>query len=110
MSTWMTTSLNLKFSKVDFQSKQEIISKGRTTPELKGLLQSMKQKGTPSFQMEWYTRKDWLCGCSARNRLFCFPCLLFSTCGTVWTQAGFCDCSYSKPDRQKAFFPGSDLY
>ncbi|MEQ2280838.1 hypothetical protein AMECASPLE_024109 [Ameca splendens] len=41
--------------------------------------------------MEWYTRKDWLCGCSARNRIFCFPCLLFPTCGTVWTQAGFCD-------------------
>ncbi|XP_032065573.1 zinc finger MYM-type protein 1-like isoform X2 [Thamnophis elegans] len=79
-----------KFSKLDYQSKKEVIIKGRPTPKLKGLLQRHNQK-TRSFQTEWYTRKDWLCGCSVRNRLFCFPCLLFSTCGNVWTQMGYCD-------------------
>ncbi|XP_032067022.1 zinc finger MYM-type protein 1-like isoform X3 [Thamnophis elegans] len=78
------------FSKLDFQSKEEVIIKGRPTPELKGLLQRHNQN-TRSFQTEWYTRKDWLCGCSVRNRLFCFPCLLFSTCDSVWTQMGYCD-------------------
>uniref|UniRef100_A0A3P8SLS9 DUF4371 domain-containing protein n=1 Tax=Amphiprion percula TaxID=161767 RepID=A0A3P8SLS9_AMPPE len=79
-----------EFSKLDFQSKQEIIIKGRPTPQLKGLLQTTGQK-TRSFQMDWYTQKGWLCGCPARNRLFCFSCLLFSTCDNVWTQMGYCD-------------------
>ena len=26
-----------------------------------------------------------------RNRLFCYPCLLFSTSDSVWTKTGFCD-------------------
>ena len=79
-----------QFSKLDFQSKQEVIIKGRPTPELKGLLQTSGQKSR-SFQTEWYTRKGWLCGCPARNRLFCFSCLLFSSCDNVWTQMGYCD-------------------
>ncbi|XP_032067125.1 zinc finger MYM-type protein 1-like [Thamnophis elegans] len=79
-----------RFSKLDYQSKKEVIIKGRPTPELKGLLQRNRQI-TRCFQTEWYTRKGWLCGCSVRNRLFCFPCLLFSTCGNVWTQMGYCD-------------------
>ena len=59
-------------------------------PELRGLLQTTGQE-TRSFQTEWYTQKDWLCGCPARNRLFCFSCLLFSTCDNVWTEMGYCD-------------------
>ena len=35
-----------------------------------GLLQTTGQKVTRSFQTEWYRRKDWLCGCATRNRLF----------------------------------------
>ncbi|XP_061775076.1 zinc finger MYM-type protein 1-like isoform X1 [Nerophis ophidion] len=79
-----------QFSKLDFQSKQEVIIKGRPTPELKGLLQTSEQE-TRTFQTAWYTRKGWLCGCPARNRLFCFSCLLFSSCDNVWTQMGYCD-------------------
>lgn len=54
------------------------------------MLQTTGQKNR-SFQTEWYRRKDWLCGCPARNRLFCFSCLLFSTADNVWTQMGYCD-------------------
>ncbi|XP_053467751.1 uncharacterized protein LOC128599809 isoform X1 [Ictalurus furcatus] len=79
------------FSKLDFQSKLEVINNGRPTPELKDLLQTTGQKITRSFHTEWYTRKDWLCGCASRNRLFCFPCLLFTTSDNVWTTTGFCD-------------------
>ncbi|XP_032822781.2 uncharacterized protein LOC116949509 [Petromyzon marinus] len=60
-------------------------------PELKDLLQTKGQKITWSFQREWYQRKDWLCGCATKNRLYCFPCLLFSTADNVWTNVGFCD-------------------
>ena len=30
-------------------------------------------------------------GCALRNRLFCYPCFLFSTSDNVWTKTGFCD-------------------
>ena len=83
------------FSKLDFQSKQELINTGRPTPELRGLLQTTgvgnRRETTRSFQTDWYSRKDWLCGCAIKNRIYCFPCLLFSTSETVWTQTGFCD-------------------
>ncbi|KAJ6633916.1 hypothetical protein lerEdw1_014256, partial [Lerista edwardsae] len=83
---------NLKyFSKLDFRSKQGLINHGRPMPELKGLRQNTGQKITRSFQVEWYQRKDWLCGCATKNRLYCFPCLLFSSTDNVWTNAGFCD-------------------
>lgn len=59
---------------------------------LMDLLQTKGQrKITRSFQLEWYQRKDWLCGCATKNRLYCFPCLLFSTTDNVWTNEGFCD-------------------
>ncbi|KAJ4939399.1 hypothetical protein JOQ06_028848 [Pogonophryne albipinna] len=79
------------FSKLDFQSKQAVINNGRPMPELKDLLQTNGQKITRSFQTEWYQRKDWLCGCATKNRLYCFPCLLFSTSDNVWTDIGFGD-------------------
>ncbi|KAJ4930678.1 hypothetical protein JOQ06_024986 [Pogonophryne albipinna] len=79
------------FSKLDFQSKQAVINNGRPMPELKDLLQTNGQKITRSFQTEWYQRKDWLCGCATKNRLYCFPCLLFSTSDNVWTNIGFGD-------------------
>lgn len=78
------------FSKLNFQSQQKVISEGRPTPELKGLIQATGETSR-SFQIEWYKQKDWLCGCPARNHLYCFPCLLFSSCDNVWTNSGYCD-------------------
>ena len=61
-------------------------------PHLKNLLQTTgRKKVNRSFYKEWYTRKEWLCGCALRNRLFCYPCLLFSTNDNVWTKTRFCD-------------------
>ena len=80
------------FSKLSFQSKVNILKKGRPIPDLKNLLQTTGQKKVNrSFHKEWYTRKEWLCGCALRNSLFCYPCLLFSTSDNVWTKTGFCD-------------------
>ena len=50
-----------------------------------------EKKINRSFRKEWYTGQEWLCGCALRNRLFCYPCLLFSTSDNVWTKTGFCD-------------------
>ncbi|XP_053556836.1 zinc finger MYM-type protein 1-like [Bombina bombina] len=78
------------FSRLDFQAKREVINNGRPMPELKELVQPQKNI-TRSFQTEWYQRKEWLCGCATNNRLYCFPCLLFSTTDTIWTSTGFAD-------------------
>ena len=45
------------FSKLSFQSKLEIIARGRPTPDLKDLLQTSERKNR-SFQKEWYSRKE----------------------------------------------------
>ncbi|XP_053550665.1 zinc finger MYM-type protein 1-like isoform X2 [Bombina bombina] len=80
------------FSRLNFQAKLEVINNGRPIPELKDLLQQQKNITRP-FQTEWYQKKEWLCGCATNNRLYCFPCLLFSTTDNVWT-TGFSDLKY----------------
>ena len=80
------------FSKLSFQFKVDIIKKSRPISDLKNLLQtSGRKKINRFFRKEWYTRQEWLCGCALRNRLFCYPCLLFSRSDNVWTKTGFCD-------------------
>ena len=80
------------FSKLSFQSKVNILKKGRSIPDLKNWLQTTgRKKVNRSFHKLCYTRKKWLCGCALRNRLFCYPCLLFSTSDNIWTKTGFCD-------------------
>lgn len=86
--------LQNKFSSLDFALKLEIKSKGRQTPRLtlsNIIPSSSKRKGyTRHFQVDTYERFSWLTGCPIRNRLFCFPCLLFdSECGSQWTSTGF---------------------
>lgn len=44
-------------------------------------------------------KKDWLCGCSQANKLFCFPCLLFSTSDSVWVKGGYCDLNNTRHSR-----------
>ena len=80
------------FSKLSFQSKVDILKKGRLIPDLKNLLQtSGRKKINRSFRKEWYIRREWLRGCALRNRLFCYPYILLSTSDNVWTNTGFCD-------------------
>ena len=80
------------FLKLSFQSKVNVLKKGRPITDLKDLLQTTgRKKVNRSFHKDWYTRKEWLCECALRNRLFCYPCRLFSTSDNVWTKTGFCD-------------------
>ena len=47
--------------------------------------------GDRSFQLEWYSKKDWLCGSIIiGNGLFCWPCLLFKPgVSQSWTERGY---------------------
>lgn len=49
---------------------------------------SNKKAYSRSFNIEWYKKVPWLCGCDELNALFCFPCILFGG-HDVWTKTGY---------------------
>ena len=71
----------------------------RTVGEQKDILQHKKplprlrvRTGRWIFQEEWYAKKEWLCGSSNLQRLFCWPCLLFCPGKLImWTRNGYAD-------------------
>ena len=79
---------------ISFDDKLKIISAGRPTPNL-DLVQTLNRttksgrKCTRKFNKSAYESFTWMAGCSKRNSLFCFPCLLFSTKKDVWWTTGF---------------------
>ncbi|VVC25652.1 Ribonuclease H-like domain,HAT, C-terminal dimerisation domain,Domain of unknown function DUF4371 [Cinara cedri] len=47
----------------------------RPTPDLQ--LACVDGKSTRHFQRSWYDKFPWLAGCSKRNKMFCFTCMMF---------------------------------
>ena len=93
MSKPITVSeiLQLNFSQLSFQEKLQVKQRGRDTPALDNLSIIAKSHGkmyTRKFSKEWYKKKDWLCGCEERNKLFCFQCCIFGGEET-WSRNGF---------------------
>ncbi|XP_077380638.1 zinc finger MYM-type protein 1 [Festucalex cinctus] len=81
-----------QFSRLGIEEKRQLLKDGRPTPDLPALQQKKGLKIVRTFQKEWYKKKEWLCGCTSINRLFCYPCLLFGgTTDKVWTNAGYWD-------------------
>lgn len=79
--------LQTPFSRRTIQERREIIWRGRPTPPL-SITKDCKVYQR-HFQANSYDRIQWLCGCPNRNKLFCWPCLLFSTETGVWNNVGF---------------------
>ena len=81
------------FSFQSFSEKQEIVKKDRPCPSLTGLCskhKDKKQEYVRHFQTVQYKKTSWLAGCNVKERLFCWPCLLFGVDRTsVWTKDGF---------------------
>jgi hypothetical protein len=83
---------------LSLEEKIEIKRLGGPVPKLE-INQQVKSKSRGTsvqhFNVETYTKHGWLCGCSIRNLLFCFPCLLFSTSAKTkeraWTKKGVTD-------------------
>ncbi|XP_078533623.1 zinc finger MYM-type protein 1-like [Lissotriton helveticus] len=74
------------------EDKLQIKRLGPHQPDLQ-LQQVTKDRGkcyNRTFSKTWYTKADWLTGCPSKNRLFCFPCLLFNGDFT-WTKEGVLD-------------------
>lgn len=86
--------LKTSFSNKSFQDKLAIIKNGRPLPKLPNLSTLYTDKNrsfTRHFTEANYEKTVWLTGCSNMNKLFCWPCLLFSTEKSVWSSGGFCD-------------------
>ena len=82
--------LEKPFSRLSIQEKLDIKNKGREIPNLK----STESKKERSFNAAyWYAKVPWLTGSVTRQKLFCWPCLLFSpsTGPDVWFRRGYDD-------------------
>lgn len=78
------------FNSRDFSEKKIIIERGRPTcelPELKAQTKSCVRK----FNLEQYSKTEWLSGCRDVGKLFCWPCLLFLNERNIWNKTGFGD-------------------
>lgn len=74
------------FSARTYEEKKDIIEKGRSTP-LRNLTKKSKN-AVRHFHDSWYSDLQWLCGCSKMNKLYCWPCLLFSSETNAWNKEG----------------------
>ncbi|XP_055623993.1 myoneurin isoform X3 [Toxorhynchites rutilus septentrionalis] len=79
--------------KMSMKIISSIISRGRPTPALPCLAKECRYKGkvfTRRFKKDNYSRYDWLTGCEIQNKLFCWPCYIFTTDPTdTWGYKGF---------------------
>lgn len=87
---------SITFNRLSLQEKINIKLEGRPTPplEISQRAPSSSSRGyTRHFNQHLYKTNLWLCGCSAKNALFCFPCLLFGG-DTSWTKSGIKDLNH----------------
>lgn len=83
--------LSKPFNRFQFQEKVDLIKNGAPKPELPELHSTHADKNRTfvrSFNRNQYDSNSWMCGCSQKSRLFCWPCLLFSTSKTIWNNDG----------------------
>lgn len=82
------------FSLLKVEEKTQLIKNGRPVPELPNLI-TINKNFTIHFKSSNYKEKPWLCGCPLINKLFCWPCLLFSRQNekSIWT-SGFNDLNH----------------
>lgn len=77
------------FASLSDEIKMLIISKPKPRPEVL-VLNSAPAALRRGFNVAWYDRVEWLTGSVKRQKLFCWPCLLFGQCSyCVWSKIGF---------------------
>lgn len=73
---------NKSFSSLCYSEKQNIIIAGRPRPVLN--LRKENKGFIRKFNSKYYDSAQWLCGNILNNKLYCYPCLLFSKENSVW--------------------------
>ncbi|KAF4530333.1 hypothetical protein B566_EDAN018429 [Ephemera danica] len=81
------------FNNFDLVTKQQFVETGKPTPKLPNLM--VRVQGKRNFLRKFhdvqYKTYDWLTACSSDNKLYCWPCLLYSANRTVWNTTGYSD-------------------
>lgn len=94
--------LDKKFSSLDFDDKA-FIHKLKPTPVMKNLINTGHQgKNNRAFNINWYSKYEWLTGSEIRNKLFCWHCLLFNErTRTPWNSTGYFDLKHINESLKK---------
>ena len=87
MAVTVDQLLEKPFSQREFEEKRNIVLQSRPTPSL-SITKNCKDYDR-HFNVSHYERVQWLCGCPQRNKLFCWPCILFATEKGTWCSSGF---------------------
>lgn len=86
---WLVSN---SFNSLNIETKSYVVkSIVQPRPNLITLRDSDSRQNR-GFNTVWYDKCEWLTGSSKQEKLFCWPCLLFSTQTeyTSWTKTGFC--------------------
>lgn len=79
-----------RFSNLSFENKKHVIKLGRARPDI--TIDYKRRDGFfKHFHSSMYEKYNWLTGSCKLNKLFCFPCLLFSDSSSVWNRTGYSD-------------------
>ena len=85
-------------AKKSYEEKLLIVQSKKPKPELKNLSTVCKTNKRSTyirhFSISYYQTVEWLTGCEEKNKLFCWPCLLFPNESGVWNKSGFCDLNH----------------
>ncbi|XP_076330811.1 zinc finger MYM-type protein 1-like [Tachypleus tridentatus] len=95
--------LRSPFSTKNYADKLRIVQ-GKPRPSLPSLVSTHKDKKNEyvrHFSESHYDAIEWLTGCKIRFKLFCWPCLLFSTEKRVGNQQGYTDLNHLPAALQK---------
>ena len=80
------------FGTLPFEESLTVVQLGRSQPDI--AIENFRidrhgKRTVRRFRKEYYTRYNWITGCTVKNKLFCFPCLLFSTKVDSWSRSGY---------------------
>lgn len=79
------------FSQLSYDDQIYVVKElSRPVPNLPSLTNTGQKNR--AFNTSWYDKFDWLTGSTVTNKLYCWPCILFSNSGVdVWHKWGYCD-------------------
>eukprot|EP00102_Acyrthosiphon_pisum_P014947 XP_008185265.1 PREDICTED: uncharacterized protein LOC103310034 [Acyrthosiphon pisum] len=93
----ISSLIKLNFSLLSLEQKIAIKNEGRPKPNLIIVKESKCKDRTikRNFNIKTYDKNDWICGCDITNKLFCFPCVIFSRSNEIsWSKLGIDDLSH----------------
>lgn len=85
--------LETPYRRWNIVNKNDLLRQGKLTPHLTCLFtDKIRSKVfSRSFNSNVYSKHSWLCGSHYLQKLFCWPCLLFSQTKSVWVTEGYND-------------------